>query len=50
MLGVPNLTKNKLRSHVQYPEAARAYYSQGTTYIFGIRGSFEKQPELVRQP
>lgn len=37
---VQNLLKSKLRSYFQYPEAPYAYYSQGTTFMFGLRGSF----------
>jgi len=37
---VQNLTKSKLRGYFQYPQAVYAYYSQGTTYIFGVRGTF----------
>lgn len=37
---VQNLTKSKLRSYFEYEEAANNYYSQGTTYMFGIRGTF----------
>jgi TonB-dependent receptor len=39
-LEVQNLTKSKLRGYFQYPQAAYAYYSPGTTFLFGLRGSF----------
>ena len=40
MFNVQNVLKSKLRSYFQYPEAVLAYYSPGTTYTFGIRGTF----------
>ena len=40
MFNVQNVLKSKLRSYFHYPEAALAYYSPGTSYTFGIRGTF----------
>jgi TonB-dependent receptor len=37
---VQNITKSKLDQYFQYPEAANAYYAQGTNYMIGIRGSW----------
>ena len=45
MFDVENMTNSKLRSYFQYPEAANANYAPGTTYMFGIPGSFEGEPD-----
>jgi hypothetical protein len=39
-LDIQNLAEGKLRSYFQYPQASNNYYATGTTYMFGIRGSF----------
>lgn len=40
MFSAKNLTKSKLRSYFQYSNATYANYEPGTTYVFGVRGSF----------
>ena len=37
---VQNITKSKLSTYFQYPEANYSYYNQGTTFLIGLRGSF----------
>ena len=37
---VQNITKSKLVTYFQYPEANYSYYNQGTTFLIGLRGSF----------
>ena len=40
VFSVQNLTKSTMRTYFQYPEAAYNYYAPGSTYVFGVRGSF----------
>lgn len=40
LLDIQNLTKSKLRTYFQVPEATYAYYAPGTTFMFGLRGAF----------
>jgi len=40
IFSIQNVTKSKIRTYFQYPEATQYYYAPGATVIFGIHGSF----------